>query len=201
MEFRRRAQNEIANGCQTPKIFTANSSKDCLCKLLKKKDFRIPRKFPKADGHNSIRSVPIKTSVNPYIRRYRHLSASLFGDIFWMTTKCANLINFEHPRGAKWLEKCIVFDKKCLPSEKGLLHRRNHCGILPYQNSYHEMHKRPNFEALWTSVRLETKIEDNFFHKQYTFCDLYTSIQLNIWVCGYRINFSKPASFGITFFM
>ena len=104
----------------------------------------------------------ISKGLNPYVRRYRHLSASLFGDIFWMTTKCANLINFEHPRGAKWLEKCIVFDKKCLPSEKGLLHRRNHCGILPYQNSYHEMHKRPNFEALWTSVRRKTKIQDNF---------------------------------------
>ena len=132
--------------------------------------------------------------LNPYVRRYRHHSAALFGYIFWMSRKCAKMMNFEHLRHAKRLEKCIVFDKNCLPSEKGPLHRWNQCGMLPYQNSYHEMQNMPKFEALWKSVRPKTKIQDNFFHNLYTFYNLYTSTQLCMWVCGYRKYFLKTGS-------
>ena len=55
--------------------------------------------------------------VNPYVRSGRHLSASLFGYIFWKTRKSVKMMNFEHLRVAKSLEKYIVFDKNCLPGE------------------------------------------------------------------------------------
>ena len=125
-------------------------------------------------------------SVNPYVRRSRHHSASFFGSIFWKSTKCAKMMIFEHLRGAKWLEKCIVFEKKCLPGEERPEHRWNHCGMLPYQNSYRKMDKMAKFEAFWTSVRLKTKIQDNFFRELYTFCDIYPSTQVGMWVCRYR---------------
>jgi len=63
-KFDEDAQNEIANRRQTPKNFHCKLLEGLFVQtLLKKKDFRIPRKFPKADGHNSLRSVPIKTSI------------------------------------------------------------------------------------------------------------------------------------------
>ena len=130
---------------------------------------------------------------SPYVHRSQQ-PATLFGSIFWKSTKCAKMMYFEHLRGAKWLEKCIVFEKKCLPGEERPEHRWNHCGMLPYQNSYRKMDKMAKFEAFWTSVRPKTKIQDNFFHELYTFCDLYTSTQLGMWVCKYRKQFLKTGN-------
>ena len=46
---------------------------------------------------------------NPYVRRYRVHLAALFGYIFWKTTKIVKMMNFEHLRVAKSLEKYIYY--------------------------------------------------------------------------------------------
>jgi len=84
--------------------------------------------------------------------------------IFWKSRKIVKMMNFEHLRVAKSLEKCILFDKKCLPGENHHETSSPNLQSWPFWITGLIRLDLSNFHPLEEHVVLGKKIPDNFFY-------------------------------------
>ena len=137
--------------------------------------------------------------VNPYVRRYRVHLAALFGSIFWKSRKIVKMMNFEHVRVAKSLEKYILFDKNCLPGKKHQQTSSPNLQSWPFWIAGLIRLDLSNFDPWKNILRLEKKFQTIFSIISMGNVVYYTKNMLTTVFLKGNGNFWKVASFGVTY--